>query len=843
MADDKLKEEERVELVEKPDPASIEVTLNAGELSPDAEEMSSTSEKTTSNAEETSRNLGDKSSSIEVDSNISIDDDAAILAGKVSFAQKVVGDRFEVLDIIGQGGMGSVYKVRDLSTDRIVAVKLLKPELCEDKATLKRFLQEAASLSELDHENIVTVYDHGITGDGAPFLIMQYLNGETLADLIARNGKLSPAQAIDLTLQICNGLYYAHMKGFIHRDIKPSNIVLIDDGTTLQVKLLDFGIAKIIQTKSAATTNLTQTGDVFGTPAYMSPEQCQGGDIDSRTDIYSLGCVLYEMLTGKQPFAGSNAIQVALKHINGTPDSFTRKLPDGDVLHSLEEIVFKCMRKEPKERFDSAIDVSSDLKAVRTGKAVGYAEAEVTKTELKDIPKPIIRIGHYVGNVLFYWTAFVLYVVTLYAIYISDPTIAFYDRSEVTAGLLGTLIFGLAIHAKGAVTTIKRLHKRRTLLEWMMALLEVLLFSLYALLGLLIGLPESTMGGDILSVAITACIVMTWCLLILICLLGPVSIARTVTLRTIHWWKNRQIPASPKFKPARVPVKFGPAFTRIGALSTALIAGFIAVNPTETSSLMSTGVYNLIEFSGSNLAVPVLNAAISLDSRNVHAYKALAYRFDQDGESEKKLEILNQGLKIAPGDPKLLIDRGEAYLTDEQYPKAAADFEKKANQHLDARIGLGKAYLGMGDFEKSYKTFTAAINETRISEGSLSEAYTGRALASYARGSYEAAIDDLSKSIEEDDGSNKSLDYVRRGLAYQAIGQRTAARHDFEKAYQGYISDADGETALVKAFCYIQIGDQPAAEKAMSDALKEDMTKDDLRGIVFPNLPSVKFKW
>jgi len=101
----------------------------------------------------------------------------------------------------------------------------------------------------------------------------------------------------------------------------------------------------------------------------------------------------------------------------------------------------------------------------------------------------------------------------------------------------------------------------------------------------------------------------------------------------------------------------------------------------------------------------------------------------------------------------------------------------------------------------------------------------------------------LSKSIEEDDGSNKSLDYVRRGLAYQAIGQRTAARHDFEKAYQGYISDADGETALVKAFCYIQIGDQPAAEKAMSDALKEDMTKDDLRGIVFPNLPSVKFKW
>lgn len=803
MADDKLKEEERVELVEKPDPGHDDAHAK-----------------------------------------ITIDDDAALLAGKVSFAQKVVGDRFEVLDIVGQGGMGSVYKVRDSNTDRIVALKLLKPELCEDKAVLKRFLQEAASLSELDHENIVCVYDHGITDDGAPFLIMQYLDGETVADLIARNGKLNPTQAIDLTLQICAGLDYAHKKGFIHRDIKPSNIVLLNDGTNLQVKLLDFGIAKIVETKSAATTNLTQTGDVFGTPAYMSPEQCQGGDIDKRTDIYSLGCVLYEMLTGKQPFAGSNAIQVALKHINGTPDSFTQNLPDSDILHSLEEIVLKCMRKAPKERFDSVAALLPDLNSVKTGNAVNYAAPDGAKVELKGIPRPIIRIGQFIGNFLFFWSAISVYIVTLFEIYVSDPAAGYIDRSEVISSLLLLVLLGLAIHAKGAVTAIKQRVKRRTLFGWTKALLAVLMFGSYGLLALVEFVPPSELGGNILSMTLVIWTVITWGVIATTPITCIFDIITSLATRLVLWWMNKRNSTLNLTYSKGYTISFSKALSRISPILGTVIVAYVALNPNAVSSVLSTGVYNLVTITGSNLAIPVLNFSNALDSQNVHAYKALAYQFDQDGEPEMKLQTLNRGLKVAPGNPGLLVDRGETYLADGQYKNAIADFEKIANKEVEARIGLGKAYLGTTEYEKSYRTFSRAISESANADDSLSEAYSGRALASYAQGKLAAAIDDFSKSIEEGNESDKTLNYVRRGLAYQAIGERGAARHDFETANRYYYrGEPSGEASLLEAFCEIQLGNKAAADAAMSEAMAENFTKDDLKGIIFPNLPSTKLEW
>ncbi len=273
---------------------------------------------------------------------------------------------YEIVELLGHGGMGSVYKVKRKIDDQIFALKIMRRELVNNVAAVKRFEQEVKACMSLSNSNLVSVHGLGHAEDGSPYLVMDYLEGESLQQILAKDGILDVNTALPIFIQICDGLSHVHQNGIVHRDIKPSNIMVALDNETneLRVKLLDFGIARVTDDQNLAQS-LTSTGEIFGSPFYMSPEQCKGDLIDTKSDIYSLGCVLYETLSGKPPFAGNNPVQTILKHLNEQPKPLTEK--QRSMSNSLESVLFKCLEKDPQDRYESIEDLRRDLKYLSAG--------------------------------------------------------------------------------------------------------------------------------------------------------------------------------------------------------------------------------------------------------------------------------------------------------------------------------------------------------------------------------------------------------------------------------------------------------------------------------------------
>ena len=274
----------------------------------------------------------------------------------------VLGGRYQILSVIGDGAMGRVYLAKHQLMKRQVAVKMMHPQLISGKAALRRFQKEAELASALNHPNILSVYDFGVTDDGNPYLVMDYLQGRELSELLAEAKRLGTSEAIHIFKQVCQGLAHAHDKGVVHRDLKPSNIMLVTlDEDQNFVKILDFGIAKQLNPSDSAMGNLTRTGEVFGTPHYMSPEQCRALHVDGRADIYAVGCVMYQTLTGDLPIRGSDLIECLYKHVNETPASFATVCPELDLPAELESIVFKAMAKAPEDRYQTFQEMRAAL--------------------------------------------------------------------------------------------------------------------------------------------------------------------------------------------------------------------------------------------------------------------------------------------------------------------------------------------------------------------------------------------------------------------------------------------------------------------------------------------------
>lgn len=289
--------------------------------------------------------------------------------------QLTFGDGYEVLDKIGEGGMASVYKVRSKADGTLFAVKMLKAELAKDPLAILRFKQEVKAAAKLTHQNLVATYELGETDDGTPFFVMDYVDGSNLSALILEEGKLSVERSLDIFIAMCEAMEHAHSKGVVHRDLKPSNVLVNAQGL---VKVVDFGIAKVLisGTTTGNTASLTQTGELFGSPLYMSPEQCMGEPSDERSDIYSLGCVIYELLSSNPPFEGANPIKIIFGHLNETPARFAKAtMGDGAKrLLSLEAIVFCCLEKRAADRYQSVHDLLRDLNNVKEGKPPSIAK-------------------------------------------------------------------------------------------------------------------------------------------------------------------------------------------------------------------------------------------------------------------------------------------------------------------------------------------------------------------------------------------------------------------------------------------------------------------------------------
>lgn len=298
-----------------------------------------------------------------------------VTAGEISKEQlpECIDERFDVIETLGKGGMGTVYKVRDRETNSVFALKLLHQNLRSDPSVLKRFEQEARAAEELDHPNLVPTYAHGVTNDGEPYLLIEYVEGETLAQVLEREGALEEDRAISIFEQICAALSYAHESKIVHRDIKPANIILSKtSGGDEVARVVDFGIAKTLTEVDRSTRNLTQTGEVFGSPHYMSPEQCLGLMLDEKSDIYSLGCVIFEAMSGKPPFAGANPIQLVVKHINDKPVPYLPKFGASRKAVGLQSVALKCLNKEANFRFDSMEALGQALTEIKHGAKISF---------------------------------------------------------------------------------------------------------------------------------------------------------------------------------------------------------------------------------------------------------------------------------------------------------------------------------------------------------------------------------------------------------------------------------------------------------------------------------------
>lgn len=283
--------------------------------------------------------------------------------GSEATAESVDLTDYRIGDLLGQGGMGSVFRAHHRSIDKTVAVKFLRRELASDPVSMARFRQEVKAASMLTHVNLAAVYDSGVGNDGIPYMVMDYLNGETLDATFTREGFLALERFLDIFIQVTEALVHAHSKGVVHRDVKPSNIMLLDSDL---VKVVDFGIARVLQQAAESTQHqFTQTGAVLGSPTYMSPEQCLSKAIDEKSDIYSLGAVMYHALTGSPPFTGENPVEIIVQHVHDRPRLISRLRPDLRLPGELEELVMKALEKSPAKRPNSAQQVLDRLLVIR----------------------------------------------------------------------------------------------------------------------------------------------------------------------------------------------------------------------------------------------------------------------------------------------------------------------------------------------------------------------------------------------------------------------------------------------------------------------------------------------
>jgi eukaryotic-like serine/threonine-protein kinase len=301
---------------------------------------------------------------------------------------RLLGDRYELEGVVGRGGMAEVYRARDLRLDRVVAIKTLRTDLARDATFQARFRREAQSAASLNNPTIVAVYDTGedmSSGLPVPFIVMEYVDGRTVRDLLIEGHRLLPERTLEIVSGVLRALEYSHQAGIVHRDIKPGNVMVTRNG---EVKVMDFGIARAM---SDAQSTMTQTAQVIGTAQYLSPEQARGERVDSRSDLYSTGCLMYELLTGRPPFTGDSPVAIAYQHVRENP------IPPSQLDPSLprwaDAIVLKAMAKSANDRYQSAAEMQADIQRAASGMQVAAVPPPQTRADYYDYQQRTQRMG------------------------------------------------------------------------------------------------------------------------------------------------------------------------------------------------------------------------------------------------------------------------------------------------------------------------------------------------------------------------------------------------------------------------------------------------------------------
>lgn len=299
-----------------------------------------------------------------------------------------IGQSFTVTGLLGSGGMGNVYRATQDHIGREVAIKFLPVDIASDETAIKRLSLEARALGQLSHPGIVTTFDFGFTEDREPYLVLELVAGESLQQILDRQGKISALRAVPLFIQIAEAMSYAHGASIVHRDLKPHNIMVGSREEGEFAKVLDFGIVKL----TSESQHLTRAGEIWGSPFYMSPEQCTGAEVDNRSDIYCLGAVMYRTLTGQVPHRGASFVETVARKLNEVPPPFSVVAPDIDDLPELEAIVQKCLKRDPVERYKSMLELRSDLLKLYRGKL--DREATRTYEKITAVVEPSKPVPH-----------------------------------------------------------------------------------------------------------------------------------------------------------------------------------------------------------------------------------------------------------------------------------------------------------------------------------------------------------------------------------------------------------------------------------------------------------------
>ena len=301
---------------------------------------------------------------------------------------RLLGDRYELEGVVGRGGMAEVYRARDIRLDRIVAIKTLRADLARDQTFQARFRREAQSAASLNNPSIVAVYDTGedlSSGVPVPYIVMEYVDGRTVRDLLIEGHRLLPERALEIISGVLRALEYSHQAGIVHRDIKPGNVMVTRNG---DIKVMDFGIARAMSDSQAT---MTQTAQVIGTAQYLSPEQARGERVDARSDLYSTGCLMYELLTGRPPFTGDSPVAIAYQHVRENPIPPSRL--DPDMPPWADAIVLRAMAKSPNERYQTAAEMQADIQRAASGMQVAAMAPPPTRADYYGYPDRTQRMG------------------------------------------------------------------------------------------------------------------------------------------------------------------------------------------------------------------------------------------------------------------------------------------------------------------------------------------------------------------------------------------------------------------------------------------------------------------
>ncbi len=708
------------------------------------------------------------------------------------------GERYELLDKIGKGGMGSVYRVVDRQLGRTFAAKVLQPELAKDPVALKRFEQEVESASKLSHANLVAVYGHDRLPNGSPFLLMDALNGHSLSQEIKEQGAIPGAQALEIFLQIGHGLAHAHECGVVHRDIKPTNIILAraEDGETKEVKIVDFGIAKALPTANRETHNLTETGEVFGSPDYMSPEQCLGFMLDQTSDIYSFGCLMYETLTGKAPFAGANPIQLVIKHINEEAPEFSPELKKRDkVAEKLENIVLRCLEKDQSNRYQSVEELLKELETVRDGKQ----PAKYTRAKKE---KPIFTTKAVLG---------LLVAVPIVFGYFLIGMVCASDASEMTMRIFMSLL-GVGGLVGSYMLCSLALEKLRALQKWRIperkGWLAIALGSLGIAILLLSSAPLN-MGvfGFRLHKSLETIqfsFIYLHFLFAFAAVVGGVGFA--------FFFKRRD-----NVHAASIAVKF-----LLLAVAIPLVASIVAPRG------VAKGIYALAQMPAGRLAevsLPLMEVAARLDD-NFDYFRDASFLAQELGKNDKSIQLMNQSIACDPKNAMLYSYRAELYKKLGMKKQELADLEHYMQLAGDpfGREKRAQYYYENGDLPKALSDFNILVQ----SSPSSIVGYKGRARIHYRMGDRTACIGDLTKLIDLSTNLTESMQYhMIRGILYDRLLKGTTlSTAESEKIRDEAADDFTKVIELSKMSLNMEVY-RIAALKALGDVSRMNQEIDD----------------